>query len=135
MSIVLPLITAGRGSSKTAMIFRNFEFLQRKKKDFGGRQRLKNAIHSEINKITCLMLLCHTWIEKSETYRRNIGLEPSGATRGAAGGGFQKMAENIGIYRYFYRLFWKFPDISYQSSPRTGYKICPIFFKKKKKKT
>ena len=78
------------------------------------------------------MLLCHTWIEKSETYRRNIGLEPSGATRGAAGGGFQKMAENIGIYRYFYRLFWKFPDISYQSSPRTGYKICPIFFFKLK---
>ena len=26
--------------------------------------------------------------------------------------------------------FGKFPDISYQSSPRTGYKICP-FFKKK----
>ena len=28
----------------------------------------------------------------------------------------------------------KFPDISYQSSPRTGYKICPIFFYKKKHK-
>ena len=28
----------------------------------------------------------------------------------------------------------KFPDISYQSNPRTGYKICPIFFYKKKHK-
>ena len=31
---------------------------------------------------------------------------------------------NFGLYRWF---FGKFPDISYQSSPRTGYKICPIF--------
>ena len=28
-------------------------------------------------------------------------------------------------------IFGKFPDISYQSSPRTGYKIGPIFFYKK----
>ena len=31
-----------------------------------------------------------------------------------------------------YRFLGKFPDISHQSSPRTGYKICPIFFFKKK---
>ena len=27
------------------------------------------------------------------------------------------------IFWYFYRFFGKFPDISYQSNPRTGYKI------------
>ena len=36
----------------------------------------------------------------------------------------------IGIYRSLYRFFGKFPDISYQSSLRTGYKICPFFFNK-----
>ena len=46
---------------------------------------------------------------------------------------FLKYGPYFGIYRYFYRFFGKFPDISYQSSPRTGYKICPIFFFKKKK--
>ena len=34
---------------------------------------------------------------------------------------------------FVYRFFGKFPDISYQSSPRTGYKICLFFLKKKKK--
>ena len=47
---------------------------------------------------------------------------------------FRKYRRYFGIYRYFYRYFKKFPDISYQSSPRTGYKICPIFFLKKKHK-
>ena len=32
------------------------------------------------------------------------------------------------IYRYFYRCFENFPNISYQSSLRIGCKICPIFF-------
>ena len=54
------------------------------------------------------MLLCHTWIEKSETYRRNIGLEPSGARRGAAAGGFQKMAENIADISVFIGIFTDF---------------------------
>ena len=31
-------------------------------------------------------------------------------------------------FRYFYRFFGKFSNISYQFRPRTGYKICPIFF-------
>ena len=42
---------------------------------------------------------------------------------------FQKYLRYFGIYRYSYRFFGKFPNISYQSSPRTGYKICPIFLK------
>ena len=37
---------------------------------------------------------------------------------------------NFGLYR---RFFGKFPDISYQSNPCTGYKIYPIFIFLKKK--
>ena len=40
---------------------------------------------------------------------------------------FNKSSKISPIFRCFYRFFGKFPDISYQSSPRTGYKICPIF--------
>ena len=46
---------------------------------------------------------------------------------------FRKYHRYFCIYRYFYRFFGKFPDISYQSSSRTGYKICPFFFYFKKK--
>ena len=47
-------------------------------------------------------------------------------------------SENFGNFSeisliYFYRFFGEFPDVSYQSSPRTGYKICPFFFKKTNK--
>ena len=41
---------------------------------------------------------------------------------------FEKYRRYFGIYQYFYRFFRKFLEISYQSSPRTGFKICPIFF-------
>ena len=37
-------------------------------------------------------------------------------------------------FRYFYRFFGKFSNISYQFRPRTGYKICPIFFLKKNRR-
>ena len=46
---------------------------------------------------------------------------------------FQKFIRYFGINRYFYRFFGKLTDISYQSNPRTGYKIYPFFLKKKKK--
>ena len=40
---------------------------------------------------------------------------------------FRKYRQYFGIYRYFNRFFGIFPDISYQSSLRIGYKICPFF--------
>ena len=46
---------------------------------------------------------------------------------------YRKYRWYFDIYQYFYRFFRKFPDISYQSSPCIGYKICPIFFIKKHK--
>ena len=51
---------------------------------------------------------------KSPIYRRNIGEAPIYR---------RKIAENIADISVFHRFFGKFPDISYQSSPRTGYKI------------
>ena len=41
-----------------------------------------------------------------------------------------KPHRHFGIYRYFYRFFGKFPDISLPVHPR--YKICPILFFLKK---
>ena len=41
---------------------------------------------------------------------------------------FENIADISVFIGIFTRYFEKFPDISYQSSPRTGYKIYPIFF-------
>ena len=63
--------------------------------------------------------------DKYRYCRLSSGIEKSHVdlTRGATGGEFKKSPKISPIFRYFYRFFGKFPDISYQSSPRTGYKI------------
>ena len=81
------------------------------------------------------------WIEKSEfigdiSPKYRISVAPISISRNIVkkSANWRRISKNRQTYRRYFGIFiGKFPDISYQFSPRIGYKICPFFLKKRHK--